>query len=458
MTVLNRRDFLDRGGRTGVGLAAGAAILANAQSVRATPANNQVTLGLIGAGGRGNQLCGGFLARESHDCRIGWVADVNLRRAQAAAAAVAKRQGGPPPQVVQDFRTLLERKDVDAVVIATPDHWHAPATVWACQAGKDVYVEKPPTQNCWEGRKMVEAARKYRRIVQVGTQNRSAAYNMAARKYIADGRLGKIHFCRVFNQKEWGNFPAVPDADPPQGFAWDEFNGPAPEAPYNANLQYNWHHFWRYSGGDIVNDGIHQIDLARWLLGVDYPQTVYATGGRFHQSGAAETPDVQLAVFDFDGMVLSFELTLYTPYMLKISPKIRESDHEFPYWPQCATRIEIYGSEGLMTVGRHGGGWQVFVRPQLHAGVVKAQEKGRFPDPEHKQNFLDCIRTRRPPNADIEEGHRSALLAHLANISYRLHGQKLAIDAKTETILGNDEAMKLYRREYRKPYVIEENV
>ncbi len=262
----------------------------------------------------------------------------------------------------------------------------------------------------------------------------------------------------MFNQKEWGNFPAVPDADPPQGFAWDEFNGPAPEAPYNANLQYNWHHFWRYSGGNIVNDGIHQIDLARWLLGVDYPQTVYATGGRFHQSGAAETPDVQLAVFDFDGMVLSFELTLYTPYMLKISPKIRESDHRVPLLAavrHADRNLRERGADDRRPARRRLAG----VRPAATArGVVKAQEKGRFPDPEHKQNFLDCIRTRRPPNADIEEGHRSALLAHLANISYRLHGQKLAIDAKTETILGNDEAMKLYRREYRKPYVIEENV
>ena len=165
-----------------------------------------------------------------------------------------------------------------------------------------------------------------------------------------------------------------------------------------------------------------------------------------------------MALFDFDALVLSFELTLYTPYMLKISPIIRNSDTEFPYWPQCATRIEIYGSNGLMIVGRHGGGWQVFIRPKLHEGVVKDQKKGRFPDPEHKANFVDCVRTRKTPNADIEEGHRSILLGHLANISYRLGGQKLIIDAKTEEIVGNDEAMKLYRREYRKPYVVEDNV
>jgi predicted dehydrogenase len=305
---------------------------------------------------------------------------------------------------------------------------------------------------------MVEAARKYQRIVQVGTQNRSAAYNMAARKYIADGKLGKVHFCRIFNQKSWSNFKAVPDSDPPQGFNWDLFNGPAPEAKFNANYRHGWHHFWRFSGGDIVNDAIHQIDLARWVLGVDYPKSVYSTGARFHEQGACETPDTQVALFDFDDMLVSFELTLFTPYMLKISPIIRQSTTEFPYWPQCATRIEIYGSDGLMCLGRHGGGWQVFTRPKLHDGVVKDQCKGLFPDPEHKQNFVDCIRSRKLPNADIEQGHRSVLLSHLANISYRLAGQKLIFDGKTEQIVGNDEAMKLYKREYRAPYVIPDNV
>jgi predicted dehydrogenase len=292
---------------------------------------------------------------------------------------------------------------------------------------------------------------------QVGTQNRSAPYNMAAKKYIEEGKLGRIHLCRVFNQKLWPNFPPLPNGDAPAGFDWDLFNGPAPEAAYNANYRGNWHHYWRFSGGDAVNDAIHQLDLARWLLGVAYPKAVYSTGGRFDEKGAAETPDTQLAAYDFDGLRLSFEFSLYTPYMLKISPLIRQSDTEFPYWPQCATRIEIYGSEGLMFIGRHGGGWQVFGRPKLHDGVVTAQCKGRFPDPEHKENFFHCVRTRATPNADIEEGHRSALLPHLANISYRLGGEKLAIDA-AGNIVGNDAALKLCRRQYRKPYIIEDAV
>jgi predicted dehydrogenase len=270
MSTFNRREFLHCFAHTGLGLAASATVLTNAQSVRATPANDKVTLGLIGTGGRGGNLCDGFLKRG--DCRIAWVADPDMQRAKVAAANIAKRQNGTAPKAVQDFRKVLDQKGVDAVVIATPDHWHALATIWACQAGKDVYVEKPPTHNCWEGRKMVEAARKYNRIVQVGTQSRSGAYAIAARKYIKEGKLGKIHFCRVYNQKDWPNFPAVPDSDTPKGFDWNLYNGPAPEAKYNANYRWQWHHFWRYSSGDIVNDAIHQIDLARYLLGVDYPK------------------------------------------------------------------------------------------------------------------------------------------------------------------------------------------
>jgi predicted dehydrogenase len=456
MSTLNRREFLNHSSKAGLGMAAGTMILSNGKSVWATPANDKVTLGFVGVGGRGGYLCDCFANRP--DCRIAWVADADIHRAEAAAANVAKKQKGNAPKAVQDFRKVLDQKSVDAVVIATPDHWHALATIWACQAGKDVYVEKPPTHDCWEGRKMVEAARKYNRIVQCGTQSRSGAYAIAARRYIAEGKLGKIHFCRVYNQKEWPNFPAVPDSDPPKGFDWDLYNGPAPEAKFNANYRSNWHHFWRYSSGDIVNDAIHQIDLARYLLGVDYPKTVYSTGGRYHQQGAAETPDTQVAEFNFGDLLLSFELTLWTPYMLKISPIIRQSDTEFPYWLQCATRIEIYGSEGLMIVGRHGGGWQVFTRPKLHEGVVKDQNKSRFPDPDHQANFLDCVRSRKKPNADIEEGHRSVLLSHLANISYRLGGQQLTFDAATEKIVGNDAAMKFYKREYRTPYVIEESV
>ncbi len=456
MTSMNRRKFLDQSKKAGIGLAAGVTILSDPASVWAAPANDKIIMALVGCGGRGGGLAPGFAQRG--DCEFAYVCDCDSNRTGPMAKRVAEAQNGKTPKGEADFRKMLEDKSVDAVVAATPDHWHALATVWSCQAGKDVYVEKPATQSCWEGRKMVEAARKYKRIVQVGTQNRSAVHNMEARKYIEEGKLGEVHFCRVYNQKAWGNTPWAKDADPPKGFNWDMWNGPAPEAHYNPTLRGNWHHLWRYSGGDIANDASHQIDLARWVCGVEYPKSVYSTGGRFNTTGSAETPDTQVALWDFDKFLMSFELTLYTPYMLKVSPYIRESVTEFPYWPQCATRTEIYGSKGLMILGRHGAGWQVFDRPKREQPVVVAQGNGKFPDPEHKENFVQCIRSRALPNADIEKGHRSALMIHYANISYRLGSQRLVIDPKSEGIVGNPEAMKLFRRTYREPWVIRDEV
>ena len=453
---MNRREFLDRTKQTTLGLAIGMTILGDARSVRATPANDKLSLALVGVRGRGRHLGRGFIERG--DCRISYVCDVDRKIADIRAKRFAEAQGGQPPKVDQDFRHALDDKSVDAVVLATPDHWHCPATVWACQAGKDVYVEKPLGHSAWEGRKAVEAARKYKRIVQVGLQNRSAPYNFAAKKYIEDGKLGRIHLCRVFNQKGKRNFQARPDSQPPEWFDWDMFNGPAPESPYNVNSVNHWHSFWRYSGGDIINDAVHQIDLARWLIGVDYPKTVYCTGGRFDSEGIDQTPDTQLAAFEFDKLLMTYEMTLYTPYMLKTSPATRESLTAYPYWPQNATRIEIYGSEGVMFVGRHGGGWQVFVRTKAEKPVVKAEENGRFPDPEHKENFVSCIRSRKLPNADVEQAHLSTLLPQYANISMRLGGVKLTTDPKTESIVGNDEAARMLRRTYRSPWVIADEV
>ncbi|HUT94810.1 MAG TPA: Gfo/Idh/MocA family oxidoreductase [Thermoguttaceae bacterium] len=463
MTTFNRREFLDRSKKTALGLAAGVTLLQNAGSVRGAPAADKVILAAVGVGGRGTDLAinpvRGFLARG--DCEYAYICDPESSRSGSRVAAFAKMQGGKEPKVVADLRKALDDKSVDAIVSATPDHWHALSTVWACQAEKDVYVEKPAHHSCWEGQKMVEAARKYKRVVQVGTQNRSAPYNMAARKYIADGKLGTVHLCRIYNQKPpWGMTKKQPDGDPPAGFNWDIWNGPAPACPYNVGLHRTWNHVWRYSGGDIANDASHQIDLARWLLGVTYPKAVYCSGGRFAgnpEELVAETPDTQIALYDFDKLLVSFELTLYGNYMLKIDSEVRDTDM-VPMWQHCATRIEIFGTEGLMMVGRHGGGWQVFDRPKSRQPVVKDQMYGRFPDPDHKANFIQCIRTREKPNADVLEGHRSGLMIHYANISYRLGGQKLKIDPATEQIVDNPEAMELFKRSYRAPYVIPEKV
>jgi predicted dehydrogenase len=235
------------------------------------------------------------------------------------------------------------------------------------------------------------------------------------------------------------------------------WTGPAPESKYNENFHRRWNHFWRFSGGDIINDGVHQMDLARWVVGKTYPKSVYSTGGRFAEKGVFESPDTQVAVFQFDDLVLTFELTLYTPYMLKSDQALRDSDM-YPYWPQNGERIEIYGSRGLMLLGRHGCGWQVFDRPKDRRPVIAAQQNGPFPDDEHFDNFVQSVRKRQRPNADIEEGHRSTLMCQLANISYRLGGRKLVIDPKTETIVDDAEANKTLKREYRAPWVVPETV
>jgi len=455
MSGMNRRRFLDRSRKTTLGFAAGATILSNARSVRSAAANERLVLAMIGIHGRGNSLAMGFLDRD--DCEIGYLCDVNREWFEPRAKAYAARQGGKRPKCVQDFREMLDDASVDAVVIATQPHWHALATIWCCRAGKDVYCEKPQSHSCWEGRKAVEAARKYDRIVQIGTQNRSAPYNLAAKRYLEEGKLGRIHLCRVFNQKYVADFQWGPDEDPPDTFDWDMWNGPAPARKYNEALHLQWRQLWDYSGGDMAYDAIHQIDLARWLCGVDYPSTAYCTGGRFNTQGAAETPDTQMAVFEFPQMLMTFEQTLYTPYMLKTDGGIRDGDM-FPHWPQNTTHIELYGDQGVMYVGRMGGGWQVFVRPKSRKPVVKDQMFGRFPDPAHKEDFVRSVKTRKRPNADVEEGHRSTLLVHYANISYRLGGRKLAIDPKSEQILDDAEAMSLFRRTYRKPWVVEDVV
>ena len=455
MSILNRRAFLGRAQRSAAGLAAGLTILSDPRSVRAAPANDKAILAIVGCHGRGNMLALSFAGRD--DCRFAYFCDVDRKMYDTRAKGIATLQGGAMPQYVPDLRKMLDDKSVDAAILALPPHWHALATIWCCQAGKDVYCEKPQSHNCWEGRKALEAARKYKRIVQIGLQNRSAPYNRAARDYIAAGKLGKIHLVRVFNQKGEPNFPMLPDSDPPDGFDWDMWNGPAPEHKYNATLRERWRFLWRYCGGDMTYDGIHQVDMARWLCGLTYPKTVFSNDSRYEREGAAETPDTQLAVLEFDDLVMSFELSLYTPYMLKSDSGVRDGDI-YPYWPQNTERIEIYGSEGVMYVGRMGAGWQVYVRPKNREPVIRDQVHGRFPDKEHQQNFIECLRSRQTPNADIAEGHLSTLLVHYAMISYRLGAEKLAIDPKTEQIVGNQRAMELFTRVYRRPWVVEDKV
>lgn len=455
MATLSRRRFLKRTGAAAAGVATGLTILENPRSVSGQPANEKAVMAIVGCRGRGSALAQGFARR--NDCEIAYICDVDQAMIDENTPRIAACQDGKIPTGTQDFRRMLENRSVDAIIVATPTHWHALATVWGCQAGKDVYVEKPLCHDAWEGQQMVKAARKYNRIVQVGTQNRSAPYNIAARQYLADGKLGKVHFVRILNQKLWENFELAPDKPAPKGLDWNMWNGPAPEHAYNDTLRWHWQHLWRYCIGDLGNDGAHQFDLARMIVGFELPRQVYCTGGRFNTSGAAETPDTQMATFTFDDLVVTLELTLYTPYMLKIDPVVRDNDR-FPYWPQTATRIDIFGEKGVMRVGRMGGGWQVFVRTKDREPVVLDQRYGRFPDAAHQENFVQCVRSRQQPNADIAIGHHSHLSLHYATMSYRTGGKTLHIDPATEHV-DDAQAMHYFRRaEMRRPWAMNEKV
>ncbi|MEM7233140.1 MAG: Gfo/Idh/MocA family oxidoreductase [Planctomycetota bacterium] len=445
MDDLSRRSFLGRSARS-VFVFSAASISTARRPLHSTSANEKVQIAAIGVGGRGSSLIRGFVDRK--DCAIPMIGDLDPSRGAQLVDYCAKKQGVKPERVL-DYRRVLDSKDVDAVTVATPDHWHGPMTIYACQAGKDVYVEKPPSHNVWEGRKMVEASRHHKQIVQVGTQNRSAAYVKKALEYIQGGGLGKIHLCKVYNLKSGGPYRAPVDTSAPKGLDYDTWLGPAPKRSFNRGHFHGlWHNYWRYSGGDMADDGVHQLDIARWLTGVDFPTKISGSGGNYAFDDDREPPDTQVVSFTFPKMVMTFELTQYAGYMRKTNGQTRNGS-KFPFWPQNATRIELYGSKNLMIIGRHGGGWQVFTGE----GKAIAQEFGRFPDPPHKADFVDAVKTRRRPNADIEEGHRSACLVHLGNISTRL-GRSLAFDKKSERVVGDPEAQRLVKRSYRAPFTI----
>lgn len=448
---IKRRDFL----RTSAGSLAGAlagTTLAAGKS-RAAGANGRINIGIMGTGNRGRWLIKEDLVKRQN-VEIACICDVDQSRVKSAVAEI-QTASGRQPKVVKDFRAILDDKSIDVFFNVTPDHWHALPTIMACQAGKDVYLEKPASHNAWEGRKMVEAARKYKRIVQLGTQTRSGPYTLKALDFLRSGRIGEIHLVRIYDMKNREQVPPKPDSEPPAEVDYDMWLGAAPLRPFNTNhFHYNWHWFWDYSGGDIINDSVHQIDIARMFVGRDYPTKVFSTGGKLASEDATETPDTQLVTWEFDNKILmTFELALWTPHMQKLAWDVRDTD-SFPAWQFDADKIEVHGTKGMMLFSRHGGGWQAW-NPDWDE---IANCPGRHPHGPHIDNFFDCVQTRRTPNADIEEGHHSTLLCQVANISYRLGGQKLEFDGKSETFPGNEKANAMLKRTYRDPWRVPEEV
>lgn len=423
----NRRGFL------GAAVAVGGMLPA---SLPARPAaNERVHVCVVGVRGRGLSLARSFAAQP--DAVVTHLCDVNEKVFAAAIEAVrGARSGGPAndPRTVRDLRRVLDDSSVDVLAVATPDHWHALATIWGCQAGKHVYVEKPVSNGIFEGRQMVLAARKHDRLVQVGTQSRSTPHYNEAIEFLRSGGIGRVHMAKAWNSQLRRLVTAKPDTDVPAGLDWDLWQGPAPERPYNDNrYTYGWRWLWDYGTGDMGNDGVHDLDVARWGLGVEHPERIDCTGGKFQfAEDIQETPDTQVVTFTFPGKrLLVYEQRLWSPY------------HQDGF----ENGVAFYGNGGYLLIGRRG--WKVVGK----GNEVMLERQVDFSDVPHVRNFLDAIRTGAPLACNIEEGYRSTLLAHLGNLSYRV-GRPLRFDATTHTIPDDAEASALTRRPGRKEFVI----
>ncbi len=417
-----------------------------------TSASDKVVLALIGAGGRGTQVVLG-VQQCTPGVEVKYVCDVDQQRGGRAIDELSKQQGYKPKRI-EEMRYAFEDKDVDGVLVCTPEHWHALAAIRAMQAGKDVYVEKNISLNLSEGQKMLAAANKYGRIVQCGTQNRSAEYAASARQYIQSGKLGKVVYVKCYCMLPGGKPMFMkPDSPVPEGLNWDHWLGPAPQRPYNISRHKGWHVWWEYSGGkSFAGDASHILDLARLALAdPDHPGSVYATGGRVLYDDNQETPDIQTVTYDYGDFTMSVLSSEFGNYLTKSIPEVRYGD-KFPNWNLNSTRIEIYGTEGKMYLGRHGGGWQVFGDKE----EIIAQEYGMFPDTLHQIDFIEAIRTRKMTNGNMEQGHKSAVLIHMGNAAYRVGKKQLYFDAEKEIFTNSEEANIIAQGKYRDGFELPE--
>ena len=398
---------------------------------RAAAASDKVSVAVIGIRGRGRALAAEFSALP--DCHLAALCDVDPRVYDRAAQGVEKASGRRPP-LVADLRRLLDDKSIDAIVIATPDHWHAPATILACAAGKDVYVEKPASHNLREGRLMIEAARRHRRIVQLGTQARSRPSTRRGVEFVQSGKIGRVLAAKAWNTQLRENIGHQEDSPVPPGVDYDTWTGPAPLLPFNENrFHYKWHWNWNYGTGDMGNDGVHQLDIARWALGADRPTAVSGMGSKLFFNDDQQTPDTMNITFQFPSQVLQFEMRIWNPYGMEGQDN----------------GVAVYGTSGMVHIGRWKGKWGFKVFDDK-GELVMDESKGDAAGAEsnHARNFLDCVKSRQAPRAEIEIGHASTTLCHLGNIVART-GRNLKFNPSTETIESDDEASRLLTRPYR---------
>ena len=424
----SRRSFLHG--------AAAAALSAS----RVMGANDRINVLVVGTGGRGTDHIDEYAKLPG--ARLAGVCDIDQAARERAVARVEKLTGEKPKQWT-DMREAFADKDVDAVSIAAPNHWHALATIWACRAGKDVYVEKPASYNIHEGQRMVEVARQTGRMVQVGSQGRSTAHKIKAMQLLRDGAIGRVYMAKGLCFKRRKSIGHKEDSPVPPGVNWDLFLGPAPLRPFNElRFKYNWHWFWDTGNGDIGNQGVHEMDTCRWGMGeLGWPKSVVSTGGKYLYSDDQETPNTQNAVFDFGDRQVVFE----------VRGLITGEEGRLNHAGNNVVANLFYGSDGWMAVD--GNGFQVY---KGENSQLATDEKAviSYDTGAHMANFLAACRSRRYQDlhADIAMGAMSAAFCHMANASYRV-GRRLTVEAPGR-FAGDDEANRLLTRKYREPYVV----
>ncbi|MFV2070828.1 MAG: Gfo/Idh/MocA family protein [Pirellulales bacterium] len=424
MSRSTRRGFVQQSAAFGLGLIAG-------QSGKAFAANDKISIACIGVRGRGNSVMHSFAAEP--DCAITHICDV-YEPTRRQRGAEMKQNTGRMPKLVNDYRTLLDDKSVDVFMVATPDHWHALPTIHGCLAGKDVYVEKPASHNILEGQTAVAAARKHGRMVQVGTQIRSAPFLREAVDYVQSGALGKMIYGRAWETNRNGAVHLAPDGAPPLGLDYDLWQGPAPERPYNRSIVGGaWRWLFDYGTGDLGNDGVHRIDYCRCVMGLErMPLAICCSGGKFFFEDDQQWPDTMLISYEYPGKVLQYEMRLWSrPKLFGISEG-----------------AAIYGENGWVLLTNSS--WKAYDA----AGKLVKQGDGNSGQTQqaHIRNFLDAVHSRKREslNQEIYSGHVSTAMCHAGNISWRT-GKKLRFDAKTE--MFDDEGANQYvGREHRKGF------
>ncbi|WP_018615910.1 Gfo/Idh/MocA family protein [Segetibacter koreensis] len=456
-----RRDFIKKGIMGTAGIAIGGMGFSTKSYASILGANDRMNIAVVGIRGRGVSHIEAYCKiKDSHNVRLKTLCDTD-EQFFAPRSKMVVDKGGSKPLTEWDMHKVLDDKEIDAVSFATPNHWHALGTIWACQAGKHVYVEKPAMHDIWEGKKMIEASRKYNKRVQVGFQNRSITNVMEAIKFLHDGGIGKVYMARGLCIKPRDSFGIAKDSTPPATLHYDRWLGPAPYRPYNEKRShYNWHWFWDTGNGDTGNQGPHQFDVARWGLNKnEHPISVYSAGGIYGinpDECAQETPNTQSSLFKYkDGTMLEFET------------RGRYSNDE----SSLDTRIGniFYGTDGYLEI--NGETWKAFRKqekvPFAGSKAVTAEKNEDVShtgstDTEHFINFIDAVRSGKSDSlhCDINEGFMSTVLPLLANISYRRQCElKLTGgDLEKESIINNPEASAMLTRQYRSPYVVPDQV